>query len=312
MTIFSEKVCAGMSELYTSRNGNDSLVCGKKTRPCKTMQYALMQYKKGTNNPVLSSCLTVYLDASQKLDGSQGIGMVGLASSSNCMGKHSVIKMVNPDRTDNITLDIENLTCRNILLQTQDIDVKISNSKFDNASLSINGNSSKGSTILKSTFRRSNLKALKVVNANIRVKNCTFLENTHDRGSAISVTNTDPFSFCEIEKSTFERNFAAIDGGAIYAENCKLMVEGSTFMGNSVGSARGCYHSGGAIYVKTKVQPQRSSLWSFVRKQLLKSDLVRIQNSNFTENQAGSGGALYLSRESLIINCSFSNNQALS
>ena len=94
------------------------------------------------------------------------------------------------------------------------------------------------------------------------VKNNTFIENIADNGGAIYVSGANS----QIKDSDFMRNLA-LSGGAVYAES-SLSISNSTFIENQANA------NGGAVYSSD-------------------DHLVTVSGSNFTDNVASHGGAMY-------------------
>jgi predicted outer membrane repeat protein len=163
---------------------------------------------------------------------------------------------------------------------------------------------------------------------NTFIKNCTFKSNEaadYD-GGAIYLFNSKS---CSIEDSIFIENSAELDGGAIYAEGCKLFVTNSSFKSNycEYNIASYCY-GGGAI----------RAISAIIKKCLFESNYVsgsgdvgggaitlgqfsgdnEISDSTFIGNHArtGDGGAINILKyettlgQSNIRNCTFKSNNA--
>ena len=164
--------------------------------------------------------------------------------------------------------------------------------------------------------------AIAVKNSNklmITVQNCEF-ENVHaaKNGGAIfidanadsdaylrgtSVINLTKFTNCSAEfggavlqlggfinvlSSLFTNNHAVFDGGAIYSSNATFYAYDATFY-NNFGEYPDSLSKGGALYLDY-------------------SNDIEIRSSNFTDNRAYEGGAIYLYDTSFVISDTISHN----
>ena len=156
--------------------------------------------------------------------------------------------------------------------------------------------------VFKNAYYNSNGAAINFLGANLTIINCTFDNNTarSSRGGAIFV-NYYEGSVTNIINSSFNKNNAGSDGGAIYLSNpnnqqhsCYLNIEGCNFTENSDTGSLG----GGAIYIHRSYETTiRSS--KFIRNTALGeggairySGTTSIYDSEFYENSASHGGAL--------------------
>lgn len=115
--------------------------------------------------------------------------------------------------------------------------------------------------------------------------NCNFTNNTASTGGAIKIINTDIL----IRNCKFTSNIAT-SGGAINLRDSKVRLENSTFISNSV------TNNGGAIYNDLS----NTSTTGY----------LNISSSNFIDNNAVNGGAIYSKNILNIKNSNFTNNQA--
>ncbi len=166
--------------------------------------------------------------------------------------------------------------------------------------------------------------------ADILVENCKIIGNLS--GNAAGILNTA--SHTRILGCHFEDNYASGGrGGAIYhsgdnsnfATSYALTVQDTTFLANrsasSIGSA-----SGGAIYCQSRAPVEINrclfennradwrfsygSYNSYGGAMLIFSLNSRIINSTFRGNSAHIGGALWIARDTRVVNCLFVKNEA--
>ena len=148
--------------------------------------------------------------------------------------------IIHGNRGKIIFMGVINLTIDGLTLKTTNLevikskDIMISNSTFlGNASLT--------------NYSRS---ALACINSTIRVINCHFEENTGKKGGAISIDSTN----LDLVNSTFIRNKAHREGGAIYANRSNVTVTGNLMhdfndSGTSVTFSCNSASNGGAIFL---------------------------------------------------------------
>uniref|UniRef100_UPI00388E38F2 DUF11 domain-containing protein n=1 Tax=Methanobrevibacter sp. TaxID=66852 RepID=UPI00388E38F2 len=113
----------------------------------------------------------------------------------------------------------------------------------------------------------------RIDSTNLKIIQCNFDSNTAPYGGAARLAGYS----VTIEDSTFNNNYASIDGGAVYIKTKTLDIYDSNFTDNSA------QHNGGAVYVNgesTTVQGSR-----FISN-------VAIANPNV--NDDGLGGAIYI------------------
>lgn len=130
----------------------------------------------------------------------------------------------------------------------------------------------------------------------ITVINSNFSNNSAVFASGGGISNGGTL---EVLNSTFSNNTAEGDGGGIYnGSESTLIVIGSTFSGNSVGSENPIDGWGGAIFNSDYA-------------------VLNVINSTFVKNVAGSGGAIFNYRNPFytttltITNSTFSENSAV-
>ena len=159
--------------------------------------------------------------------------------------------------------------------------------------------------------------AVYITGLNIKINNCTFINNTaHDGGAIASyganttVTNSEFYNNSakyngaiyinsengKITNSNFENNYANVSAGAIgWAYQSYGLIENCTFTNNQAPEQNAEKGGGGAIF------------WN-------EGQNAIIRNSKFTNNKAYMGGAIYLNApiNEIIYNCTFENNSATS
>ena len=132
-------------------------------------------------------------------------------------------------------LRVINLTIDGLTLKTAYLEVSESNGiVISNSTFLGNG-----------TRTEHNVSALTCSNSSITVINCHFKGNTGDNGSAI---NVEIGSHLDLINSTFIRNIANGNGGAIYAESSNITVRGND-SGTAVIFSGNLANIGGAIYL---------------------------------------------------------------
>ncbi|WP_417391538.1 choice-of-anchor Q domain-containing protein [Gimesia sp.] len=182
-------------------------------------------------------------------------------------------------------------------------------------------------TVTNSTFVRNSSDyyggAIYSTEGLLSITGCDFTENQSAyAGGAIVVQNGD----LTVSASTFTENSSATLGGGIFIEEGVLTVSNTDFTENSSGTGGAIYHqisstfppvftelsitdctfqgntttsSGGAVFYLSALSVYGSYYTAYV------------ENSLFSENSAGSGGALFLSGENILVTGStFFNNSA--
>ena len=149
------------------------------------------------------------------------------------------------------------------------------------------------------------------------VTNSTFIRNHAFDGGAIYAN--DQSEEIVINNSYFEHNYAYSSGGAISLEASKVTIEGSTFRYNNATK------SGGAVYVSGAAASNNVSYSVFENNWVANkingtggaidwlASAGLLTHSNFTNNTAAYGGAVYLngiSHNSNISNSIFTSNYA--
>lgn len=142
-----------------------------------------------------------------------------------------------------------------------------------------------------------------------------------------------------MENSTFEKNHADTQGGAIYAQNVALSISGTTFDGNTV-AVDGKENAGGAVYINNSgeivatikdssfknntsgyaadVDSPGNIVWSQGGAITYSGGVLNIDNTQFISNSAAQGGAIsqlhtpdHTATDTLnITNSTFSGNAA--
>ncbi|MDA3852179.1 MAG: hypothetical protein PF447_13065, partial [Spirochaetaceae bacterium] len=163
-------------------------------------------------------------------------------------------------------------------------------------------------TITNSNFigNRSQNQGAAISSANtLYLTNCYFEDNQSTSGSAgaIYFNGNNAGESLNIMDSSFIRNIAAYNGGAIYIEGGNAIIENSqfgdgTFENTNVASST----SGGAIFSYRSLEISNctfdyniSGSGGAVYFEGTDTDTIIINNSEFYRNQANNGGALYLS-----------------
>ena len=134
----------------------------------------------------------------------------------------------------------------------------------------------------------------------------TFIRNSAiENGGAI----LSKYSKTNIVNCIFNENSPAIDGGAIYSKTSSINITNSNFIKNSG-------KNGGAVYSKgNEIKIFNSTFNGNLGKKggavYSKDDEIIISNSAFNENSAENGGSLFLkSMENIVSSSSFVNNHA--
>ncbi|WP_409199648.1 hypothetical protein [Methanobrevibacter sp. DSM 116169] len=154
----------------------------------------------------------------------------------------------------------------------------------------------------------------------LTIINCTFMDNTaRHNGGAICIEN----GTIDISDSIFDNNLA-IKGGALMLKTSEVTIDGSTFINNKGLTYEGATGNGGAIYNNNATVTISNGLFDNNQVTLdlnnnyipsggaiLNFGSLEIINTNFTNNGATTGGAIYNTNSDLdIINCLFENNYA--
>ena len=128
--------------------------------------------------------------------------------------------------------------------------------------------------------------------ATIYIHRCTFINNSVFTGGAVRVDSA--IINIDISYSNFTANVAHREGGAIsvLTLNGNVIVSGSTFWGNVV-SSNTIHGIGGAVCCYTRRD-------------------LKLVNNNFTNNEASSGGAIYVTpcRRLIVQTSIFTSNKA--
>lgn len=184
-------------------------------------------------------------------------------------------------------------------------------------------------------------------NTQLTVSNSTFTENratgsADAKGGAIYAKGDPDSDFSHalnVENSTFEKNHADTQGGAIYAQNVALSISGTTFDGNTV-AVDGKENAGGAVYINNSgeivatikdssfknntsgyaadVDSPDNIVWSQGGAITYSGGVLNIDNTQFISNSAAQGGAIsqlhtpdHTATDTLnITNSTFSGNAA--
>ena len=158
-------------------------------------------------------------------------------------------------------------------------------------------------------------------NTQLTVSNSTFTENratgsADAKGGAIYAKGDPDSDFSHalnVENSTFEKNHADTQGGAIYAQNVALSISGTTFDGNTV-AVDGKENAGGAVYINNSgeivatikdssfknntsgyaadVDSPGNIVWSQGGAITYSGGVLNIDNTQFISNSAAQGGAI--------------------
>ena len=141
---------------------------------------------------------------------------------------------------------------------------------------------SSGEVIIDACNFSDNVEAIYIYNAKLDLKNSKFSRNNH---SALYLNG----NVAQINSCLFEDNYNDRYGGALYLSGNEVQINNCTFISNSITGER----SGGAIYSEVK-------------------SLI-INSSNFTNNKAIYGAAIYSFSENITIaNSSFKSNCIIS
>ena len=162
------------------------------------------------------------------------------------------------------------------------------------------------------------------IGTNSEVHNCTFKGNNvtstaNNRGTG-GALNVRSEGFVTISDCSFEDNFASQKGGAVVCGGAN--IKNSNFTSNSVGT-ESVIGSGGAVYIMNKnglsltVSDSRFDDNKLINKNghgsaIATENNAKIQNSNFTNNQAPSqnrAGAVYHSKSLTVEGSLFEDNQ---
>ncbi len=129
-------------------------------------------------------------------------------------------------------------------------------------------------------------------------------------GGAIATTTTNG-SLC-VKNSTFQKNKASLSGGAIHSEGVRTKIQTSLFSENSAtqGGATAINAAPATItgcHFKSNMADIRAGALLVPTGQL-----TTIGHTSFTRNEASKGGAIYGTRNAILLckNCSFDNNKA--
>ena len=141
-----------------------------------------------------------------------------------------------------------------------------------------------------------------IYSINAEISNSKF---TNNRASAIGGAIFALDDFNELKNSVFENNHAQY-GGAIYVHSW-MYIDNSTFIKNEASLNGGAIHGGrtftqGCTLFNCTFRENLANLGGAVFGQSFMYD------SNFTENRAYDGGAVYLKIESEVFNCLFESN----
>lgn len=164
-------------------------------------------------------------------------------------------------------------------------------------------------------------------NANVTIRDSTFINNTANYGGAIYVNkDSDKNAFLDVNNTKFIRNVGTTYhalGGAIYLFTADMLVNNSAFINNTAVESNpklGEIHGGaaGAIYSRSNKYSTVTNC-NFTGNQAhywggaIRSNIgMNVTNCNFVNNTVGhSGGALF-GIFALIEGCVFENNSAVS
>lgn len=135
---------------------------------------------------------------------------------------------------------------------------------------------------------------------NLSIADAKFKNNSANQGGALNLygDTSDGAAPMTINKATFEGNTATSFGGAIYHVYGTMEINDSTFQENKVTGLNGTPGGGGALAVQvTNGTPAGPSD-------------ITINNSTFTANEAGDGGALGVYDKVAVNGGTFSQNKA--
>ncbi len=145
-----------------------------------------------------------------------------------------------------------------------------------------------------------------------QVINCNFTNNTASTGGAIKIINTDIL----IRNCKFINNKVNGSGGAVYVRNSKVKLENSIFTSNSANTNGGAiyndlYNTSTTGYLNISSSNFKDNN-AFNGGAIYSKNILNIKYSNFTNNQAtNNGGIIYLSNTTMLINTSaLVNNSA--
>ncbi len=147
------------------------------TFECRNLHDALQNYHQLTHKKWLS-CVEFHLKSSQKLDGLEGSGIIGIGEPNYPRGSHAHVKFalhVSPfHKKQSFALEILNVTFKFVVVNIQDLSAAISHCTLHDSSLFVDSKGTKGNSITisnstwKGVFNSTVLDVANIDRANIR------------------------------------------------------------------------------------------------------------------------------------------------